>query len=142
MKTIRKIKKLVLIVILSLPFIVLAAIGWITVQVNCYAPSDPAIVIDQPSLNLFLDSYDLSRDAFRKKALSLKEKYGDVAISAIPVPGKADNDLLEEACGFGRDVARRLAGKKYQAPSYDASPSALHRLERFLANRLITEHVY
>lgn len=43
---------------------------------------------------------------------------------------------------FGREVAAYHAGKPYVKPEYDASPSIIYRLERFLVNRFMIKQMY
>jgi flavodoxin/Pyruvate/2-oxoacid:ferredoxin oxidoreductase delta subunit len=51
-------------------------------------------------------------------------------------------DELAQAEEFGSAVAARVAGEEYIKPEFDPSPAAIHRFERFSANRWLVEQVY
>lgn len=86
----RRIKRAVLI---GLPAVVLLAVAWSTVRFQFYSAPDPAVSIDAPSTAYFLDSYESCREAFRSRAAKLIAAYPDAVLSAIPVPGRTDDDL-------------------------------------------------
>jgi len=57
-------------------------------------------------------------------------------------PDHPTAEELAQAEAFGRQVAERVAGKRYVRPKDDPPPSIIYRLERFLTNRWLANHVY
>ncbi len=100
-------KRLWRVVILAVPALVLAAVGWTTVQFNFYSPRDPKIAPDRAAVDYFLDSFEASRDAFRKKAETLKGTYRDASLTSIPVVGKIDRDLTVDVLYIPAQKAKK-----------------------------------
>lgn len=57
-------------------------------------------------------------------------------------PDHPTADELAQAEDFGRDVAAHVDGRQYVRPEDDRTPSAVYRLERFLANWWMARNVY
>ena len=49
---------------------------------------------------------------------------------------------LAQAKQFGQEIAAHVAGKEYARPEEDQTPAPIYRLERFLANRWICNHIF
>lgn len=49
---------------------------------------------------------------------------------------------LSRAEAFGHEVAARVAGEEYRRPPDDGPASLVYRVERFLTNRWLAEHLY
>ena len=56
-------------------------------------------------------------------------------------PDHPTQSELDGAQAFGREVAARIAGKAYPPPRKDSPPPIVFRLERFLCNRWVVEHL-
>lgn len=56
-------------------------------------------------------------------------------------PDHPTQNELTGALAFGKEIADRIAGKSCSPLLTDSSPSIVYRLERFLCNRWIVEHV-
>lgn len=87
--------------------LILAAVGWSTLQFNFGSPADPSVPVDRAAVDRFLDSYEASRVAFVSEAQSLTNRYPDARLSSIPVPGRADADLGVDVLYLPAQVERR-----------------------------------
>ena len=56
-------------------------------------------------------------------------------------PNHPTQNELEGAQSFGKDVASRVAGKPFSPDLRESPPPFIYRLERFLCNRWLVEHV-
>lgn len=134
-------KKLLLIAIIGLPICIVSVIAWTTIQFNFYSTPDAVTAIDQASLAYFPDSYESSRNTFRKKALELKEAYPNASLTAIPIPGKVDIDLAVDVLYIPAQRTKRrlliVSSGVHGVEGFVGSAVERMLMEEFVTNSLL-----
>jgi len=86
-------KKFPKIFFLSLLGLLLIVFTCIHILYHSFSPGDKGVEVIESNLHYYKESYIDSRQAFRKAAMDISEKYTEAEIQSVQVPGKVDNDL-------------------------------------------------
>ena len=103
MKNFLKIAGTILIVLVIVVF------GYSYISFNYYSPEDPAVDIDQKKLAYFNDTWQECRADFRSEAEEMKARFDSVALFAVPVKSKTDDNLTIDFCYVpAKDTTEKL----------------------------------
>ena len=91
-------KKCLKIVLFGFLGLIVAAYLFLLFSYNGYKPSDVEHEIVPAALDYFHKTYEDCRSAFTEKADQLVSQYDGVEVSKIPVPCKADPELIIDFC--------------------------------------------
>ena len=67
---------------------------------------------------------------------------GYLKVGYLFSPGHPTEAELARSKQFGQAITEHVAGKEYAKPVEDQRPAVMYRLERFLVNRWICNHIY
>jgi flavodoxin/Pyruvate/2-oxoacid:ferredoxin oxidoreductase delta subunit len=67
---------------------------------------------------------------------------GYLKVGYLFSPGHPIEGELAQAKQFGQAIAAHVDGKEYAKPDEDLRPAAIYRMERFLVNRWVTNHIF
>jgi len=89
--------------------LVIVVFGYSYISFNYYSPEDPAVDIDQKKLAYFNDTWQECRADFRSEAEEMKARFDSVALFAVPVKRKTDDNLTIDFCYVpAKDTTEKL----------------------------------
>ena len=89
--------------------LVIVVFGYSYISFNYYSPEDPAVDIDQKKLAYFNDTWQECRADFRSEAEEMKARFDSVALFAVPVKSKTDDNLTIDFCYVpAKDTTEKL----------------------------------
>ncbi len=100
-------KKLIVIVLAVFLLLLGAVIAWSTIKFNSFSFSEAAIALDEKSLGYYLDSYERSRDAFRKVSDDIGKKYKNVKRLTLAVPSNISEGLTVDVLYIPQSKGRK-----------------------------------
>lgn len=86
-------KKFIIIVLAVFVLVLGAVVAWSTIKFHSFSFSEIEIEQDEKSLGYFLDSYDHSRDAFRKASDDIGKKFKNTKRFTLAVPSNIYDGL-------------------------------------------------
>jgi hypothetical protein len=88
------VKKVLRISLISFLALVILAIAGLHISYHSFSPTDKGILVDEPNLAYFQESYDEVRGSFSAIAMDVAAKYDHAETFSVKVPGKKDDDLM------------------------------------------------
>ncbi len=86
-------KKFIIIILAVFLLLVGVVIAWSTITFHSFSFDDAAIAQDEKTLGYYLDTYDRSRDAFRKATDDIKKKFANAKSLTLAVPSNISEGL-------------------------------------------------
>ncbi len=89
--------------------LVIVVLGYSYISFNYYSPEDPVVDIDQKKLAYFNDTWQECRADFRSEAEEMRVRFDSVALFAVPVKSKTDDNLTIDFCYVpAKDTTEKL----------------------------------
>ncbi len=100
-------KKFIGIVLAVFLLLLGAVIAWSTIKFHSFSFSDAEIAQDEKSLGYYLDSYERSRDAFRKSSDDIAKKFKNAKRLTLAVPSNIYDGLTVDVLYIPQDKGRK-----------------------------------